>query len=123
MNLWQDQSCCSKLLQQLVMGFGILLPSPQYSTCDAEDGNKTAFQLLSTTSPASLNAYILSTISGITFEWTDALAHHLELDTSERVPYLYRFPSFCLANMCNTADEKVGGNASALMPYVNLSYD
>ncbi|KIV96657.1 hypothetical protein PV10_00495 [Exophiala mesophila] len=114
----QDQSCCKRSLQQVIMGFGILLPSSPQCRLElrresqATEGTTAAlssspnYNCLPTISPASLNMFMLSTVGGIRIQWTDVLSHHLELNNKDRIIYLYRFPSFCLLNVPATSDEE-----------------
>ncbi len=96
--LRQDQASCKRHMYQLLMGFGVLLPPVHFTACESAE-EKRAFNLLKTTEAASINAFLLTSIGGITIKWIDCLAHHLELDPTTQTLYLFRYPSFCLANI------------------------
>lgn len=115
----QDQCCCKKSLQQVIMGFGIMLPSSQQSRLElrresqateaapaASSSSSPSYNCLPAILPASLNMFMLSTVGGIRIQWTDVITHHLELNNKDRIIYLYRFPSFCLLNVPATPDEE-----------------
>ena len=104
--LQQEEASCGKPLEQLIMGFGILLPSVQATLRDPGDEIEPISEFSGSASWRSMNAYLLFTVAGVKFRWIDVLTHHLEYDKKERVLYLYRFPSFCLLNIPSATDDE-----------------
>lgn len=101
--LRQSQSACKKLLPDFLMGFGVLLPPSKFSAYSSEV-DKNAFREIKTAAAESFNAHLLTCIGGITITWIDCLACHLEYDVSSSMLYLFRYPSFCLANLLERSD-------------------
>jgi len=106
MSLRQQQIACLKSLPEFLLGFGILIPSrnPNRSMQCADGGGTD--KGTSTVVGASFNAHLLSTISRIKIRWMDCLACHLEFDDSTSTLYLFRYPSFCIANLPLEAGER-----------------
>ncbi|KAI1654071.1 hypothetical protein F4813DRAFT_393017 [Daldinia decipiens] len=96
--LKQFRVCKSKGLSEFLLGFGLMLIPRNYNTLeDAEEAK--AFNRLKSVKSSTLNAYLLTTIGGITISWSDCLACHLELDKNARVLYVFRYPSFCVESL------------------------
>lgn len=105
MCLQQIQSATRKPLHEFLLGYGVLLPCRNFSAMSSEE-DKAAFKELKAVSSDSFNAYLLSEIGQITIKWTDSLACHLELDPSSNDLYVYRYPSFCGANLAPLKQDK-----------------
>lgn len=100
----QNQSACKRPLYETLLGFGIMLPPPNFDV--HEDVNdKRAFIDTTRIEPSSFNAHLLTSIGRIRMRWTDSIACHLELDRSANVLYLYAWPSFCVANLVNHTEK------------------
>ncbi|PVH84999.1 hypothetical protein DL98DRAFT_609117 [Cadophora sp. DSE1049] len=82
LSLKQAQSSCRKPMHEFLLGSGIFLPPRNYSIQDA---------------------YFLSSNAGINIEWTDSLPCHLEFDPNANTLFIFRYPSFCLANLRTSA--------------------
>jgi hypothetical protein len=101
----QDQLACRKPFPQLLMGFGVLLPSPRYFAHDIDEKDQLSLRSIDIISPKTLNVHLLSSLyTHFTIRWTDILSHHLEFDHRRQQLYLFRFPSFCLANIDVSSD-------------------
>lgn len=98
MSLKQVHSVSKKHMHRFLLGFGMLLP-PRNFNAPETDEDKAAFNELTTAAPASFNAHFLASIGGIKIEWVDSLACHLEFDRSSTTLFLFRYPSFCVANL------------------------
>ena len=105
MCLRQSQSATTKHLHEFLLGFGLLLPCRNFSAMSSEDDKATLRELKSVCS-SSFNACLLAKIGRININWTDSLACHLELDPSTDTLYLYRYPSFCAANLVLSEEKK-----------------
>ena len=70
----------------------------------ASEVDKNALREIKTTTAESFNAHLLTCIGGVTITWIDCLACHLEYDDSSNTLYLFRYPSFCLANLPEKSD-------------------
>lgn len=92
--LKQDQFRCSSKLHVFLSGYGQLLPSASVPALSSDD-DKLALRQFTTVAPAALNAYVLSTVGGITIRWTDSLACHMEFDRVSNTVWLFRYPGFC----------------------------
>ncbi|KAI0157225.1 hypothetical protein GGR57DRAFT_461285 [Xylariaceae sp. FL1272] len=97
MSLKQDCIASSKHLADFLLGFGLMLPPSNYHVLADAEEIKT-YDRLKTVDPSTLNAFLLTSIGGVTIKWTDSLACHLELDKDSRVLYIFRYPSFCWSN-------------------------
>lgn len=98
MSLKQSHSACKRNIHEFLLGFGVLLPPRNFNNPESEE-DKAAFQDLRTAAPASFNAHLLVSIGGIKIEWVDSLACHLEFNKSSNTLFLFRYPSFCMANL------------------------
>lgn len=56
---------------------------------------------------SSLNYFSLYTIGRVRLQWVDTLTAHLAFDRSTRTLYVFRFPSFCVANILCKHDIQV----------------
>ncbi|KAK4039377.1 hypothetical protein C8A01DRAFT_47166 [Parachaetomium inaequale] len=56
---------------------------------------------------SSLNYFTLRTIGRVKLKWVDTLTAHLAFDRSTRTLSLFRYPSFCVANLLRTNDVAV----------------
>ncbi|KAH0556662.1 hypothetical protein GP486_005534 [Trichoglossum hirsutum] len=56
---------------------------------------------------SSLNYFSLFTIGRVRLKWVDTLTAHLAFDRSTRTLSVFRFPSFCVANVLRGHDVKV----------------
>ncbi|MCJ1250493.1 hypothetical protein MMC30_007721 [Trapelia coarctata] len=99
--LKQGHSACKKHMHEFLLGFGVMLPPPNFNTSETSE-DKTAFNELKTAMAASFNAHLLASIGDIHFEWVDSLSCHLEFDTHSKTLFLFRYPSFCLANLSSS---------------------
>jgi hypothetical protein len=101
--LRQNQSTCKKGLPDFLMGFGVLLPPRNFSALTTEV-DKNALREIKTATAESFNAYLLTCLGGARITWIDCLACHLEYDFATKTLYLFRYPSFCLANLPEKCD-------------------
>lgn len=89
-----SDACATEPLSEFLMGFGILLPSKDM--CLDEDPNiQQTFRQQTQINAKTFNAYTLSAVVGLRIKWVDALACHLEFNSTTREISLFRFPSFC----------------------------
>lgn len=88
------QECACEPLSELLMGFGVLLPSKNLFLDDDQDSHH-AFQQQVEVDAKIFNAYALHYIAGIKIKWTDALSCHLEFNSATKEVSIFRFPSFC----------------------------
>ncbi|KAF2678547.1 hypothetical protein K458DRAFT_316608 [Lentithecium fluviatile CBS 122367] len=93
MDLRQDQYASSKPLHEFLMGFGVLLPCPNFNALASDD--KRSLAKIKALSSDSFNAHLLANVGGVHVKWTDSLACHLEFDSDSNSLYLFRFPTFC----------------------------
>ncbi|KAI1802971.1 hypothetical protein F4811DRAFT_554357 [Daldinia bambusicola] len=113
LRLKQFRASKSKPLPEFLLGFGLMLPPPSYNTLEDPEEIK-AFDLVKSVKPITLNAYLLTTIGGITISWTDCLACHLEFDKSACVLYIFRYPSFCMGSLGDSGRSVIHSCASDL---------
>lgn len=86
-------------LADLLLEFGLMLPKGD--TCTSEETEDLeAFENVKVVTPGCLNAAALSSLGHFKFRLVDTIAPHLELDKATNTIFLYRWPSFCLANAC-----------------------
>lgn len=83
-------------LSELLMGFGMLLPSKNLCLSDDTEEQKAFHQQLDINAKR-FNANLLVSVAGIRIKWTDSLACHMEYNPAMKELYLFRFPSFCLS--------------------------
>lgn len=85
-------------LPNLLIGFGLMLPK-QNLCMSLDDDDIEAFEKFSFVTPRGMSAATLSSLANIKFKWIDVMGPHLEFDQATKTVFLYRFPSFCLANV------------------------
>lgn len=102
MCLKQNRANSNKRLSDFLLGFGLMLPPKNYQFADDGEEIKVANRI-KTAESSSLNIHLLQSVGRLTIEWTDSLACHLELDKDTHTLYIFRYPSFCLANLATSA--------------------
>ena len=105
----QDLSSAKRPLKDFLLGFGLLIPPK--NTCISEDTEeRQAFESIMTVEPEVLNADVLDSIAHINISWIDTLALHLEFNKATNTVFLFRYPSFCVANVTgDSSNESVKG--------------
>lgn len=98
MCLKQSQSVCRRELHEFLLGYGLLLPPRNFDGLGSPEEKKALAEFKSV-APASFNASILSSIGDVTIEWVDSLSCHMEFDSYLNKLFIFRYPSFCLANI------------------------
>ncbi|KAI9708938.1 MAG: hypothetical protein M1820_003632 [Bogoriella megaspora] len=98
MCLKQSLTACKRRIPDFLMGFGVMLPPPNYCASESLE-EKKAFDQLVTVDVTAFNAHLLTTIGGLTIHWIDSLACHMEFDVDTKSLYLFRYPSFCAARL------------------------
>ncbi len=94
----QAQSRCSLCLPDFLLGFGLMLPKA--NLCISEDTeDRNAFDDVALVGHKSLNAALLHIVAHVKIEWVDIIALHMEYNKALNVLYLFRYPSFCVANV------------------------
>lgn len=96
--LTQAANASRKPLPDFLLGFGMMLPPPNYNTF-VDDDEQKLYDECKTVSPKELNAYILKNICGLRFQWVDSLSCHLDINKRSGTIFLYRYPSFCLHHL------------------------
>ena len=98
MKLKQDQSRVSHCLSDFLLGFGLMLP--REGICISEDPEDCqAFESVAIVKPEEFNAALLHCLARINIKWIDVIAPHLEFDKVTNTLFLFRYPSFCMANI------------------------
>jgi len=98
MTLKQDGSRVRRHLSDFLLGFGLMLPKENLCLSgDAEDCQ--ALEKLSIITPNEFNAALLQSLAKIKVRWIDVIAPHLEFDKATNTLFLFRYPSFCMANI------------------------
>lgn len=98
MKLKQDQSRVSDCLPDFLLGFGLMLPTE--GLCVSDDPEDChAFESVTIIHSAEFNFSLLHSLAGINVKWIDVMAPHLEFDKATNTLFLFRYPSFCLANI------------------------
>ena len=95
--LRQHSNSSRDVLYKCLLGFGILLPPPNYDLSDNSE-HKHAFTTLIDIESEQLNASLLLHVGRFSIKWTDCLACHLELDVASSAIYVFKYPSFCVAS-------------------------
>ncbi len=75
-------------LPNFLLGFGMMLPPPNYDAF-VDDDNQKLFRESKTVSPKEVNAYVLKNICGTKFQWVNSLPCHLEMDKHSGTVFLY----------------------------------
>ncbi|KAF2972721.1 hypothetical protein GQX73_g858 [Xylaria multiplex] len=98
MSLYQSSNSSARDLPEFLLGFGMMLPPPNYCPSD-NDAERHIFNQIKTVTPNDIDAHVLSRLCGLKFQWIDSLSCHLELDKHSSTLFLYRYPSFCISNL------------------------
>jgi hypothetical protein len=98
MTLKQDQSRIKSCLADFLLGFGLMLPSENLCVSDDPE-DCLAFEKVAIVGPDEFNAALLKSFAHISIKWVDTLAPHLEFDKATNTLFLFRYPSFCMANL------------------------
>lgn len=98
MKLKQDQSRVSDCLPDFLLGFGLMLPTEDLCVSDDPEDSH-AFESVAIIHHAEFNVALLHSLAGINVKWIDVMAPHLEFDKATNTLFLFRYPSFCLANI------------------------
>ncbi|KFY95687.1 hypothetical protein V498_03198 [Pseudogymnoascus sp. VKM F-4517 (FW-2822)] len=98
MCLKQNHSSCRRRMHEFLLGYGLLLPPRNFEGLGSVE-DKKAFAEFKSVSSTSFNASLLSSIGDVTIEWVDSLSCHMEFDPYLNKLFLFRYPSFCLANI------------------------
>ena len=94
----QASSAAKRPLSTFLLGFGLLIP--QRNTCLSEDAeDRQAYRSFLHVDSQQINAFVLHGLAHLDLRWVDTLSMHLELDKEAKVLYLFRYPSFCVANL------------------------
>lgn len=100
LSLTQSGLATNKNLPDFLLGFGMMLPPPNYCAFDDAD-DQALFNRTRTISSKDLNAHVLTKVCGMTIQWVDSLSCHLELDRQSGKLFLYRYPSFCASSLAD----------------------
>ena len=107
----ESRYCARESLSEFLMGFGVLLPSK--NLCLDEDPNtQRIFHNQTEVHARSFNAFTLTAVAGIRIKWVDALACHLEFNSTTKELSLFRFPSFCQSMLLKSSDEDGRGRGA-----------
>ncbi|KAI1362001.1 hypothetical protein F5Y08DRAFT_313373 [Xylaria arbuscula] len=98
MSLYQSSESSARNLPDLILGFGMMLPPPNYCAHENDD-DRQLFHQTKTVNASDIDAHVLSKLCGVRFQWVDSLACHLELDKHSGTLYMYRYPSFCISRL------------------------
>ncbi|KAJ8131984.1 hypothetical protein O1611_g1640 [Lasiodiplodia mahajangana] len=98
LNLCQSSDSSARDLSDFLLGFGLMLPPSNYCV-DGSDDDQQVFNKIKTVIPGDIDAYVLSRLCGVRFQWVDSLSCHLELDKHSGTLFLYRYPSFCVSSI------------------------
>ncbi len=98
MSLKQDLSRIKLPLPEFLLGFGLMLPKENLCLSSDQDDCE-AFEKISIVTPKELNASLLQTLARIKIKWVDVMAPHLEFDKDTHTLFLFRHPSFAMANL------------------------
>lgn len=103
----QSQDDAKLPLDQFLYGYGQLFPPPaQDHIGDVEAGIPSS--LPDTVSPLEMNWFLLNRLCNVSVAWIENVSHHMTFDHSNRVLYLFRYPSFaarCLPNMERSSND------------------
>lgn len=110
MTLKQDHSRIKYALPDFLLGFGLMLPK-QNVFLGEDDEDRQAFEKVSIINPGEFNAALLQSLARINIKWVDVMAPHLEFDKATNTLFLFRYPSFCMANIPSENDS----NASSVI--------
>jgi hypothetical protein len=96
--LKQSHIACKRPMHEFLLGFGVLLPPANFNASESPE-DKKLFNELKTASTTSFNAHLLTSVGGVNIKWIDTLPCHLEFDALSNTLFLFRYPSFCIANL------------------------
>jgi hypothetical protein len=108
MILKQDHSRIKFALPDFLLGFGLMLPK-QNVFLGEDDEDRQAFEKISIIHPGEFNAALLQSLARINIRWVDVMAPHLEFDKATNTLFLFRYPSFCMANIPSENDSNASG--------------
>jgi hypothetical protein len=98
MKFKQDQSTIKRPLSDFLLGFGLMLPKE--NICVSEDAeDRQAYEKVDIVRPEEINVSLLHRFAHIDIEWVDVMAPHLEFDKATNKLYIFRHPSFGMANL------------------------
>lgn len=92
----------------LLVGCGLMLPRGNICTSEDPEDQK-AFETLGMIDPRECNAFTLHSILRVHIEWVDVIAPHMEFDDETNTLFLFRYPSFCIANLPTAQERHSGG--------------
>ncbi|TGJ79175.1 hypothetical protein E0Z10_g9593 [Xylaria hypoxylon] len=98
MSMYQSSDSGIRDLPEFLLGFGMMLPPPNYFASDNDD-DRQLFNQIKTITPNDIDAHVLSRLCGLKFQWVDSLSCHLELDKHSSTLFIYRYPSFCVSSL------------------------
>ncbi|KAH8813357.1 hypothetical protein F5884DRAFT_899515 [Xylogone sp. PMI_703] len=98
MSLKQSHTACRKPMHEFLLGFGMLLPPRNFNLLESPE-DKLDFNSLKVVTPQTFNLHLLTSLSEVQVEWTDSLSCHLEFDKYSKTLFIFRYPSFCVANL------------------------
>ncbi|KAH8590215.1 hypothetical protein B0O99DRAFT_471687, partial [Bisporella sp. PMI_857] len=81
-------------IRDFLQGFGRIPLRAEHIPQDIPESQAKEFIHLT-----DFNAEVLKRTCGIKVAWTDSLTAHLDYDEQSKTVFLFRFPSFCLANI------------------------
>ena len=114
----QASAAAKRPLSTFLLGFGLLIP--QRNTCLSEDPeDRQAYRSFLHVDSQQINAFVLHELAHFELRWVDTLSMHLELDKEAKVLYLFRYPSFCVANL--SAEGQAGVLPSVICWSVNCA--
>ncbi|KAK5630390.1 hypothetical protein RRF57_006105 [Xylaria bambusicola] len=115
MSLYQSSESSARSFPDFILGFGVMLPAPNYCAYENDD-DRLLFDQTKTINPGDISAHVLNKLCGVKFQWVDSLSCHLELDKHSGTLYLYRYPSFCVSSLqeLNSRGTGEGGRKSVL---------
>lgn len=100
-----DRRCS---VSNTLLGFGLMLPKEDVFTSEDSDESLKC-EKIAIVRPGEFNVASLSSLAGIKVQWVDVIAPHLELDSATNTLFLYRYPSFCVANITDDASSNCKG--------------
>ncbi|KAI9794606.1 MAG: hypothetical protein M1816_004493 [Peltula sp. TS41687] len=104
----QDQASTRHRLPDFLLRFGVMLPGE--NTCFTEDREeRQAFENLVIVNPQEFNASLLQSVARVRIQWVDVLAPHLEYDQATNTLFLFRYSSFCAANLPSSEEKDLKG--------------
>ena len=111
--LKQDQEKAEVSIDAFLLGFGLLIP-PKNACISEDPEEQQAFNAISMVECGEFNANLLESIAHIKFKWVDTLSIHLEYNRAANTLYLFRRPSFCIANIPSASVLSEGKSESVI---------